>query len=455
MALKNPGLWLTWSAVMIGMAGILTYRLTGPDRRLFLPGATSRGHHQIELACHVCHTPWMGVNEKSCYDCHAAELRAANDSHPKSKFTDPRNADRLKLVRADNCVACHREHLPEQTRAMGVTMPEDYCYHCHQQTLKDRPSHREFAFNSCATAGCHNYHDNTALYEGFLLKHADEPNFKEPAVRPQRDPAAFPAAPGRGPQVEPLSVERADAPREVDADAGLRRDWSMSAHAKGGVNCGDCHARDHRAARSNAWANRVDHAACASCHPEEADGFLEGMHGMRLARGLTPMKPALARLPMKRGAAERELSCVSCHGAHRFDPRSAAVEACLSCHDDEHSLAYQASAHFSLWRDELAGKAPPGTGVSCATCHLPREVLRSGDGPRVIAQHNQNDNLRPNEKMIRGVCLDCHGLAFSLDALADPALVRANFIGRPSGHVESIDLAVRRQMELQRSTTKP
>jgi hypothetical protein len=58
-----------------------------------------------------------------------------------------------------------------------------------------------------------------------------------------------------------------------------------------------------------------------------------------------------------------------------------------------------------------------------------------------FVQHNQNDNLRPNEKMIRSVCMNCHGLKFSIDALADPELVKRNFIGLPSRHIQSIDMA--------------
>jgi hypothetical protein len=59
----------------------------------------------------------------------------------------------------------------------------------------------------------------------------------------------------------------------------------------------------------------------------------------------------------------------------------------------------------------------------------------------VRVQHNQSLNLRPNEKMIRGVCLNCHGLGFSIDVLADTALVQRNFAGQPARHVRSIDMA--------------
>jgi hypothetical protein len=45
-------------------------------------------------------------------------------------------------------------------------------------------------------------------------------------------------------------------------------------------------------------------------------------------------------------------------------------------------------------------------------------------------------------------------LGFSLDALADAALVRTNFIGRPSRHVESIDMALRRRVETETKKSK-
>ena len=63
---------------------------------------------------------------------------------------------------------------------------------------------------------------------------------------------------------------------------------------------------------------------------------------------------------------------------------------------------------------------------------------------RIVVSHNQNDTLRPNEKMIRSVCLDCHGLGFAINALADSDLVIGNFSGRPAVHVESIEWAVQR-----------
>ena len=68
-------------------------------------------------------------------------------------------------------------------------------------------------------------------------------------------------------------------------------------------------------------------------------------------------------------------------------------------------------------------------------------------------KHNQNDNLRPNEKMIRPVCMTCHGLGYSMDALADAKLTMDNFSGKPGAHVQSLDMVARRlkEMEAKRS----
>ena len=63
---------------------------------------------------------------------------------------------------------------------------------------------------------------------------------------------------------------------------------------------------------------------------------------------------------------------------------------------------------------------------------------------KVFTQHNQNDNLRPNEKMVRSSCQKCHGLQFSLDALADPDLILNNFNHAPVKSVESLDWAKQR-----------
>lgn len=158
---------------------------------------------------------------------------------------------------------------------------------------------------------------------------------------------------------------------------------------------------------------------------------------MRSAIGLPALEVSQARLPMKPAASSRTLGCSSCHAAHGFETRRAAVQACAGCHDDQHTRSYFGSTHFRLWKDDATGQS----GASCATCHMPRTVVKD----RTRVRHNQNDNLRPNEKMARSVCLNCHGLGFTLDALADPTLVANNFTGRPAKRVHSPEMAKARR----------
>jgi formate-dependent nitrite reductase cytochrome c552 subunit len=247
-------------------------------------------------------------------------------------------------------------------------------------------------------------------------------------------------------------------------------DWLASTHAKSGVNCSGCHvvrkridsatrpddvtARERADSRRDdgpAWLKKPDHTVCAECHQSEVKGFLASRHGMRLERGLGSMSPAMARQPMKADARSKSLGCTSCHGAHSFDTRKAEVDACMSCHDDGHTRAYIGSPHHERWKKELAGQAPPGSGVTCATCHLPRVEHRQDDVKRILVQHNQNDTLRPAEKMIRPVCMSCHGLGFSIDAIADATLALSNYRGRPKTHIRSIEMALEAESRAEES----
>lgn len=378
-----------------------------------------------------------GVKQEACLQCHAAELKIANDTHPEKKFTDPRNADLIAVLDARRCITCHVEHEPDMTRSIGLTLPTDYCFRCHADIGNERPSHQGLGFDTCASAGCHNFHDNRALYEDFLSKHLDEPDVLDEATGPAPNMTQFLHL-FEGIATEPLSATEQDAPVDVNLDSTLLYEWENTAHAQAGVNCQNCHTQ------SGVWKNELTHRACQTCHSSEVDGFLKGKHGMRLAQELSPMSPGIARLPMKSEAHARNLTCVSCHSAHRFDRRYAAVNACLFCHNDTHSLAYTHSQHFALWESEMSGEAEAGSGVSCATCHLPREIHKQANIEKVVVQHNQNDSLRPNEKMIRSVCMNCHGLGFSIDALADRMLIETNFNGTPSEHIESLDMVKQR-----------
>ncbi|MNF16326.1 hypothetical protein D3C80_2193010 [compost metagenome] len=57
--------------------------------------------------------------------------------------------------------------------------------------------------------------------------------------------------------------------------------------------------------------------------------------------------------------------------------------------------------------------------------------------------------------MIRTTCISCHGLGFSIDALADKTLIDNNFKGMPARHVKSIDMAVAKDAETRSKRSTP
>lgn len=429
--------WVLWLGLNLILASYFAYAFfapASPIKTSLLPGKTTHGHYQIEMDCDACHAPSQesgksevgAVMQDACNRCHADQLKRANDTHPAKKFNDPTNAELLLTLNAQDCLSCHQEHLPNQTLAMGLTVPADYCWHCHQEVADNRPSHEGMAFDSCATAGCHNYHDNRAIYEKYLSNHFGEPDVLEGGTLPLRQ---------RIHEVRSqLSLTQADAPSAKLTDNRLIDDWAETAHAKGGVNCSGC----HQSGESSDWSDSVSMSTCGDCHTQQEESFVMGRHGMRLASGLPPMTPSEARLPMHSGMAHQELTCNACHSGHRFDTAWAATEACLQCHADDHSVAYSTSPHADLWKQEMDGTLPAGSGVSCASCHLPRMV---DDDENVWVNHNQNDNLRPNEVMAREVCQKCHGLEFSLSSLADSVLIESCFSGQPEQRTQSVQMA--------------
>lgn len=474
-------------ATLLGAAYVAATMILGGDRRMLTVGETTDAHHQIGIVCETCHAapPFTGAAaagkalERTCRNCHEAELKAAADSHPRKLFRNPRMAFLRERLDARMCTSCHTEHRPEITRTGAVTIAADFCVACHSEgdrdVRRDRPSHAGLAFDTCASAGCHNYHDNRALYGEFLVGHAGEPAVAATPVHALT--ARFLAR--ERPADKALGSGDAVAPAAALADSGVLNHWAGSGHAAAGVNCAGCHAADLAADAEPAevtahWIGKPPTGVCETCHEPQAKSFAKGRHGMRrhprvagprdphraLERlGLSGIVPGTiagwfgdpapptrmtvgeARLPMRLNAdPDRALDCSTCHRPHEVDTARAAVEACASCHDDPHTRAYFGSPHHGLWQAERTGRMPPGAGVSCATCHMPRTERRG----KFATNHNQNDTLRPNGKMIRPVCLDCHGLGFSLETLADTGLIERNFDGTPGVHVESIEWAVRR-----------
>ena len=430
--------WMFWLAITVTIAGYYLYTMIyAENKESMLIGETTHGHYQIELACDTCHSTAFGGTEvlhNACVSCHQEELDAANDSHPRKKFNDPRNVDLLKTIDARYCTTCHQEHVNHANVQMGVTLPTDYCYYCHQDIAEHRPSHEGLEYDSCASAGCHNFHDNRALYERFLVENSGGPWVKSHAHIPLANYAASDSS-----WRDPILSSEFIAHQE--AHPNITNAVALSAHGEAGMSCGHCHQTEQ-----GDWLDSPSIESCAQCHQNEVHSYQQGKHGMRLAQQLPGLETQNARLPMRSESAAQPHSCVSCHRAHEFDRQFARQDACLQCHSDTHSLNFKNSPHAQI-NSSTGEKNHEDMNVACATCHLPRLPVTKNGEQLWQVQHNQNDNLRPNEKMIRTVCMHCHSLEFSIDALADPELINNNFHGKPSQHIPSIDWALQREFQ--------
>lgn len=423
-------LWLGWFSVTLG--GAIYFGLpffTQAEQAHYLPAPVNPPHHQLQDNCQVCHEPFKNTQrQEACLNCHEKELEQVNDSHSISKFNDPRYHTKLQKLDASRCITCHAEHTESSDRH-GVTVAKDFCQQCHGEIQLDLRDHKNFKFDSCQQ--CHNYHDNTVLYKDFLKKHHHQADTDKQAALPTRNLLTRYQQPPNYTS-QPLNLLQQDSPIEIPLDIKIAEEWENGAHAQAGINCTQCHQNQ----KTETWIKKPSFSVCQQCHKHEYQGFIAGQHGIRLKHNMPALQIAEAQLPMQANAAKLTLSCSSCHQAHRFSTKHAAVEACLVCHADQHSLAYKKSPHYQLWEAERRGELKAGQGVSCASCHLPR-LHNQGE---TWVEHNQNAHLYPNEKMLKTVCMTCHGAEFSLTALNNEAMVQKNFTGKVSHPVSGFSL---------------
>ncbi|MBE7384316.1 MAG: cytochrome c3 family protein [Leptolyngbya sp. SIO1E4] len=212
--------------------------------------------------------------------------------------------------------------------------------------------------------------------------------------------------------------------------------WQSSTHALNQVNCSSCHQN----AETQDFVAHPDQESCRTCHEQAVDTFLLGKHGIRLLEGGTPLQPAMARLPMQAAAHDLQMTCGTCHDVHSVNTVQAAVDSCLTCHSDPHSLNYENSQHAQLFAADRSLPRPTGTSVSCATCHLPRHEVKAGEGSITRVNHNNTYTLLPRDRMVQEVCMNCHGVEYSYNSIFDDDLVEANFDHPPSLSLETFDL---------------
>ena len=170
------------AGLILGLGLVFVLLLPGQEQ-LHALGPMNTGHEN--LTCQSCHQEAEGtlrqqiqanvqhalglrennvsfghedVDNATCISCH----ERANDSHPVSRFFEPRFKEARATLAPETCTTCHNEH-----EGQRVTLPDlTYCQTCHQDTsIENDPitvSHEELiAANDWETClGCHDYHGN-------------------------------------------------------------------------------------------------------------------------------------------------------------------------------------------------------------------------------------------------------------------------------------------------------
>ena len=208
--------------------------------------------------------------------------------------------------------------------------------------------------------------------------------------------------------------------------------WGGSIHALADINCSSCHLD----AQSKKVVIKPTYESCQECHKVAFETFILGKHGIRIAEGLTPLTPKMAHLPMKKSALSKQMNCNTCHDVHSVNTFQASVNSCLSCHNDPHSLNYEKSRHYELLLAEGSLPRPSTESVTCATCHLPRQDFAGV----VHVNHNNTYNLLPRDRMVKDVCMNCHGMEYAYNSIFDDALVEENFARPPTQELKSLDM---------------
>ena len=222
----------------------------------------------------------------------------------------------------------------------------------------------------------------------------------------------------------------------------INQQWQGSAHALADINCSSCHQNQE----TKAFVAKPTEESCRSCHESSVDTFLLGKHGIRTLEGMSPLTPAMAHLPMQGSSLSKPMNCNTCHNVHTVNTYEASVDSCLTCHSDNHSLNYRNSPHAKVFQEIGILPRPNSDSVTCATCHLPREV--SGDS--VLVNHNNTYTLKPRDRMVKEVCMNCHGVEHAFNSIFDDELVEANFARPPNRELPTFQLV--RDLEKKRSS---
>jgi hypothetical protein len=129
-------------ALLYGLAlGLLLVGFAAWRSTPLMTGPLSAVHADLEARCETCHTPFRGVQDRSCRSCHP-------DIGDKSPSTVHRK------VRG-NCATCHHEH---RSRSYPLRLADTAAFDHDLTGFSLKKHHRAVACSSCHKTGQPYYH---------------------------------------------------------------------------------------------------------------------------------------------------------------------------------------------------------------------------------------------------------------------------------------------------------
>ena len=309
--------------------------------------------------CHGTERPPVAPYMEKCLECHDAE-EVARQTFRGEHETNPHNSPHYGTEL--DCTLCHFQH----------SRSEDFCAQCHEHGFvvpspmvpgkKDKG-----VIDPEDNLRCTLCHSEAVYTEGFMASaHA---NNGCASCHAGIDDAA-------------LHILKEQKPVEISCGAchgEIAAEYEQSVHfLQEKLTCQACHTDIHTRKPLQEPDAALSISSCNQCHDESQDRVSLG-HAARVMAGNTDAA-----------------GCTDCHGVHstalfadtpeeKARQRLLMTDTCISCHEDpllvgRNELSLVTVAGF---RRTYHGKALdlgyPEQGAGCADCHLPHNILLSGD----------------------------------------------------------------------------
>lgn len=309
-------LGVSWLATMFCAVGVWFINPT-----VLTSAALSDKHAQWENECSTCHTPWRAqLLSSSCSatNCHAGELQVSAQTH-------------------DRCEECHTEHRGRNFAIRGTAAD---CWHCHATAFPRRAVWRYYSkvYRADQESPQPHYrltlptraedlaawqHDTPQKATGLIFAHAAH------AKDSQQSECLACHQPLPGTVINALGTVGAFPSHEecIDCHAEVGSRDPQAAKAKASPQCQKCHTQTDwgitRESRSSPFVQ--------FSHDNHAEADCERCHfTVKTEQAYRPIeRSTVYSLPME--------ACVSCHQEEHV------TTSCLACHRSHHRMAPQST----------------------------------------------------------------------------------------------------------------